>query len=562
MTFSQNVNLSPSSNRILEGKEVMSNHGAVATGPAAAARVGASVLAAGGNAMDAAAATALACAVLEPESVDLGGYVFSAVVRQAGSSDVWSIDANAVAPGAANATMFRVLPPRKNDMGINESEYECSVAEDANVYGPLAVTVPGFVAGAGTLSERWGRLRWPQIVAPSEKLLEDGFPYGPTAAAIGRRFDILQRFEPTVQHLMPGEKPPQADDIWHRPDLEETLRRLSRHGWREFYSGELGRQIATYVQQAGGVLTAHDMANYSPLVERAHATTFRGNPVFGAVLPTGALTSLQILNMLDCFPPSHSWTTADYWHRLAEIMKLAWHDRLRYLADARIESVPAERLLDKSYARGRTETLRQFPDSIDLLDRKAALPAPHGTIHISAGDHEGNLVAATISQGNPFGSCVTVPGTGIILGHGMCRFDPRPNLPNSIAGGKRPLSNVSPLLISLPDRDIALGTRGGRPIVNVCAQLAHRFVDSSASAADVLKSPRLHICTREPLEFMEFGFTENIAQRIIDELKSMGHKVRRKREEVEGAGAAHCVEILKPDNIVCASGNTWAAGIR
>lgn len=548
-------------NQLLEGKNVVCKSGAVATGPAQAAGAGAKILATGGNAMDAAGAAALACAVLEPESVDIGGYVFSAVVRPATSDQVWSVDANAVAPQQAQADMFTVLPPRRDSIGINEAEYECSVAEDANVYGPLAVSVPGFIAGVGTLWERWGNLAWPKIVAPSEELLDNGFPYGPTAAAIGRRIEILQRFGPTAQHLMPEGSLPKSDDMWHRPGLETTLHRLSRHGWQEFYSGELGREVARYVQEAGGILTAEDMANYTPMVERAYSTTFRGHPVFGSLLPTGALTSLQILNMLDCFPPSLADDTAGYWHQLAEIMKLAWHDRLSYLADPHFESVPVERLLDKAYAQGRTESLRQFPHSIDLVDSKNALPAPHGTIHISAADHQGNLVSATISQGNPFGSCVTVPGTGIILGHGMCRLDPRPGHRNSIAGGKHPLSNVSPLIIKLPERDIALGTRGGRPIINVCAQLAHRFVDVSASASDILKAPRLNVCTREPLEFIEFEFTQNAPQHIIDGLTSMGHTVRRRREQVEGAGAAHCVEIIKPENSLCASGNTWAAGV-
>ena len=561
MSCSQESDSLAATNQLLEGRTVVCKSGAVATGPVEAARVGASALAAGGNAMDAAAATALACAVLEPESVDLGGYVFSAVVRPATSDQVWSVDANAVAPQQAHADMFKVLPPRSDSIGINEAEYVCSVAEEANVYGPLAVSVPGFIAGVGTLWERWGKLRWQEIVAPSEELLDDGFPYGPTAAAIRRRVGVLQRFGPTAQHLMPEGSLPKSDNVWHRPGLETTLHRLSLHGWQEFYSGELGCEIARYVQEAGGILTAEDMANYAPLVERAYSTTFRGNSVFGSLLPTGALTSLQILNMLDCFPPSVADDTAGYWHRLAEIMKLAWHDRLSYLADPHFESVPVERLLDKAYARGRTETLRQFPDSIDLLDSKAALHAPHGTIHISAADHQGNLVSATISQGNPFGSCVTMPGTGIILGHGMCRFDPRPGHHNSIAGGKRPLSNVSPLIITLLDRDIALGTRGGRPIINVCAQLAHRFVDGLASTSEILKAPRLNVYTREPLEFIEFDFTENAPQHIVDGLTSMGHTVRRKREQVEGAGAAHCVEIIKPENNVCASGNTWAAGV-
>lgn len=549
-----------SSSQLLEGKEIVCRYGAVATGPAAAARVGAAILAAGGNAMDAAAAASLACAVLEPESVDIGGYIFSAVVRQPGSNQMWSVDANAVAPRRAHASMFKVLAPRPDNPGINEAEYDCSVPEDANVYGPLAVAVPGFIAGVGTLWERWGKLKWPEIVAPSERLLEDGFRYGPTAAAVRRRIEILRRFDATARHLMPDGKLPQADDVWRRTGLETTLRRLSQHGWREFYSGELGRQIGQYVEQAGGALTAEDMAFYSPQVEQAYSVSFRGNPVFGSRLPAGSLTSLQILNMLDCFPASEDDQNGEYWHRLAEIMKLAWHDRLSRLTDPRYEPVPVDLLLDRAYAQGRTEMLRQFPDSIDLVDSRASLPAPHGTIHVSAGDHEGNLVSATISQGNPFGSCLTVPGTGIILGHGMCRFDPRPGLPNSIAAGKSPLSNVAPLILSRPDREIALGTRGGRPIINVCAQLAHRFADSPATASELLKKPRLHLCTREPLEFLEFEFTESIGQKVVDDLIAMGHTVRRKREEVEGAGAAHCVEIIKRGNAVRASGNSWAAG--
>jgi gamma-glutamyltranspeptidase / glutathione hydrolase len=561
MPRSRESDLLAATKRLLEGNNVVCKSGAVASGPAQAARVGASILATGGDAMDAAAAAALACAVLEPKSVAIGGYVFSAVVRPAESDQVWSVDANAVAPQWAHAGMFKALPPRHANIGINEAEYECSVADDANAYGPRAVSVPGFIVGVGTLWERWGKLQGPEIVAPSEGLLGDGFPYVPTAAAIERRVEIRQRFGPTAQHLMPEGSLPQADSVWHRAGHETTLRRLSHHGWQEFYSGELGREVARYVQETGGILAAKNMANYTPMVEGAYSTTFRGNPVFGSLLPTGALSSLQILNMLDCFPPSVANDTAGYWHRLAEIMKLAWHDRLSYLADPHFESVPVERLLDKEYARGRAETLRLFPHSIDLLDTKAALPAPHGTIHVSATDHERNLVSSTISQGNPFGSCVTVPGTGIILGHGMCRFDPRPGQRNSIAGGKRPLSNVSPHIVTLPEREIAQGTRGGRPIINVSAQLAHRFMDGSASTSQILKAPRQTVCTREPVEFIEFEFTDNIPQNLVSDLTSMGHTVTRKHEQVEGAGAAHCLEIIKPEERVCASGNTWAAGV-
>jgi len=373
--------------------------------------------------------------------------------------------------------------------------------------------------------------------------------------------DVLRRYEPALNHLTRDGIPPAADEVWHRPGLASTLARLRAHGWREFYRGELGVQIARYVRSIGGVLSAEDMAGYSPRVEPALVVTYRGCPVFTPTLPNGGLTSLQILNMLECFPPSIAADAPAYWHRLGEILKLAWRDRLRYLGDPDFTDVQVDRLLDKSYAQEMTDRLRRFPDSIGAQDSPSALPSPPGTIHVSAADVDGNIVSATLSQGTPFGSCVLVPGTGVILGHGMCRLDPRPGLPNSIAPGKRPLNNLAPLIVSLPDRAIALGTRGGRPIVNVCAQLAHRLIDGGDAAAQALAVPRLHVSDREPLEFLEFAFTDRVAQEILDGLAAMGHRVRRQHEEVEGAGAAHCVELLARERKVRASGDTWAAGI-
>lgn len=545
---------------IIEGQEVTCGGGVVATGPAAAARIGAEILAQGGNAMDAAAAASLACSVLEPESVDLGGYILCALVRRTGDDRVWTLDANAVAPRRATATMFNVAPAVPGRTGINESEYDCSIAGDVNIDGPLSVAVPGFMAGVGTLCERWGRLPWSQIVAPSQRLVADGFPYGPGAAAIKRRLEILKPFEPTLRHLMPVGALPSRDDIWHRPDLELTLARLSEHGWQDFYSGELGRRIGQYISDSGGILDASDMADYTPRVEPALEGRYRGHAVFASALPAGGLTTLEILNFLDCFPPSVALDAPDYWHRLGEVTRMAWQDRLRYFGDPDFIDIPVARLLSRDYALGRTATLRQFPASIAPQDVPAPPTAP-STIHVSAADREGNLVSATLSQGLAFGSCVTVPGTGIILGHGMSRLDPRPGRPNSIAPGKRPLSNVSPIILCLPDRDIALGTRGGRPIINVCAQLAHRIVDASLSPAQTLPMPRLSVCDREPLEFLKFDFTEAVPQDILEKLAAMGHRVTRKQELVEGAGAAHCAEFLKDRRTLRGSGDTWAAGI-
>jgi gamma-glutamyltranspeptidase/glutathione hydrolase len=509
------------------------------------------MLAAGGNAMDAAVAACLATAVTLPYFADLGGYVCAATLLDGASGRVWSVDANSIAPAAARANMFAVTPPVAGKFGINENEYECSVEEDANIYGPLAVSTPGFVAGVGSISERWGRLSWEQVLAGAMDLAESGCPYGPTAGHIEKRLSIISKDEPTRHLLVPAGNLPRPDEIWRRTDLAKTLRRLAIAGWRDFYEGEIGRRIGDHVSSIGGVMTRADMAAFEPRVSDTLQTTYRGAHVHGPVLPNGALSVLEILNMLECFeaPPL---AELRYWHELAEVLKLAWDDRLRYLADPAFAEVPADMLLDKTYAAERVRPLFEFPNRVASRDR---LPSanPHGTAHVSAADCEGNVVSATISQGNPFGACVTVPGLGFTLGHGMCRFDPRPGLPNSIAPGKRPLNNVCPLVIRLADRDIATGMRGGRRIVSAVAQIAHRLIDYEMSPRSVSTSVRIHTLSDEPIEY-----EASRALAFEKELLRMGH-VLRPVDEL--GGSAHCVEFIRTTATILAGGSIAAVGV-
>jgi len=537
---------------MIEGREVVSAKGVVAAGPEEAARIGVRILEQGGNAMDAAAATCMACCMLEPHATGVGGYVCAAVVLEGASGRVWSLDANSIAPVAAHERMFEVMPIQEGASGINEKEYNCSVKDNANVYGPLAVGPPGMMAGMGLLWERWGRLKWSDIVAPSLKLLEDGFPYGRVAEAIGANEVVIRRFEPTARHLMPEEKLPEPEDLWHRPDMEKTLARIASSGWRDFYEGEIGRAIADYIRRIGGILTREDMATFEPRITEPYRITYRDAEVYGPILTNGCLSSLQILNMLECFEPV-SDDTVTYWHRLTEILKLAWRDRLRYLGDPEFVDVPVQRLLSKDYAAGRVETIRQFPEHVDRLELPTPGASPHGTLHVSTGDVEGNLVSVTISQGGAFGSCVTVPGTGIILGHGMCRLNPRLGHANSIGSRKRPLNNVAPMIVRMPDRDVAVGLPGGRRIISVGAQLAQRIIEYGATAYEAVTAPRMHVELKEPVHI-----SESVGASILDSLVATGHEV----EPAWGvAGAAHNAEVLKREGRVRAGGNTWAAGV-
>ena len=538
---------------MVEGREVVSELGAVAA-PAEAARIGARVLASGGNAMDAATAACMACCMIRPDMTGIGGYGFCAVVLEGGTGRVWCIDANSRAPAAAHADMFEVLPASSEPQAghsINREEYNCRVKDDANIYGPLAVGVPGMVAGMGTLSERWGRLTWPGIIEPSLALLDAGFPYGPVAGSIRHMESVIRRFPATAEHLLPAGRVPAEDGIWHRPDMDKTLARLAQAGWRDFYRGELGRVVADYIQSACGVLTREDMARYEPQVVEPLTTTYRGATVHGVVLANGGLTSLQALNMLECFPPAEV-DSIEYWHVLAEVLKQAWRDRLIYLGDPEFAEVPIERLLSKNCAAGRVEAIKQHPTQVDQLAPDLLVDKTPGTVHVSAADAEGNLVAATITQGGAFGSCVTVPGTGIILGHGMCRLDPRPGRANSVAPRKRPLNNMAPMMVRLPDREVAVGMPGGRRIISVAPQLVQRIVDRGATGHEAATAPRMHVEFREPVHV-----TESVGEAVVEGLRAMGHTIDVVRAV---GGAAHCAEWLKGERIVRAGGNEWAAG--
>jgi gamma-glutamyltranspeptidase/glutathione hydrolase len=494
--------------RMISGVNIVCRGGAVATGPAEAAEVGAATLQRGGNAMDAAAAACLACSVLEPQAVDLGGYVLAAMVLEADTGHIWSLDANTVAPAAATPDMFRTTSAVPDRRGINEREWGCSVVDDANVYGPLSISVPGFLGGVGMLWERWGKLKWPQIVAPVQALVEKGLSFSRLRKDVDFKREAIARY-PSTSVLLNSD-----NDLWMRPELAATLDRLATTGWRDFYCGEIGRRIADFVASQGGILTRDDMASFVPRITEPCSGTYHGAEIHTAISPNGGFSVIEALADLEqhWLPPD---SDAGYWERMAQTLARMWSNRL---ADSSPSGVSA-----------------------------------HGTVHVAAVDRHGNVVSATISQGGLFGSCLAVPGTGIIPAHGMCRFDPHPGLANSPSPGKRPLNNVCPLIVRMPDRDIAIGTRGERRIVSVTVQMAQRIADYGAGIYDAAVAPRIHTLTGDPIEI-----SANFDPVLREALERAGYRIEVPDEV---AGAAHGAEFRRSSREIRAGGNTWAAGI-
>jgi gamma-glutamyltranspeptidase/glutathione hydrolase len=523
---------------------------AIACDPEPCARAAAQAVEAGGNAMDAAAVACLASCMHEPSAVDIGGYVACAVVLEGKSGKVWSVDANAVAPAKATADMYEVLPRRAGGHSRNEDEYGCSVKNDANVDGALSVSVPGTMAGIGTLWERWGTLKWPQIVAPAQEMLERGIAVSANLAeGIRSRRRVLSSMPPAAEHFMPGGKPLQEGQIWHRPGMEWTLRRLAAAGWQDVYRGEIARRIAAYVQELGGILTLADLESYGVPVAPAVEISCAGSRVYSAPLANGGLTILSALLFLqEVTPPPPN--DPMYWHLLAEALKLAWRDRLRYFGDPAETHLDWQRFLSPGYAAERTAALKKSPHSVDHSVGPKIRTSP-GTIHISTADRQGNLVAVTISHGSSIGSCVTVPRTGITLGHGMSRFDPHPGLANSVGAGKRPLNNVCPTILLQPARDVAFGLRGGRRIVSVDLSLAQQLLRGGA-VTEVLRAPRLHTEGYDPIEV-----TESLPGAIHRELERMGHGVK----VAPAIGGALNIAEISRNAIPRAAGSKFALGV-
>ena len=437
---------------------VTSRDGVVATQHQAASEVGARVLAEGGNAVDAAIATSLALAAVEPWMSGLGGGGYM-LVRPGGGDRTWAVSFGMVAPAALEPADY----PLTGEAGADMFGWP-QVEEDRNMRGPLAVAVPGQVAGLGLAHERFGSLAWADLVAPACALAERGMEvdWHATVAIAASAPELAQ--DPGCATTYFGGGFPQATP-WtgdaprvRLGSLAETLRRLAEAGPADVYTGEIARSIAADMAQLGGRLSAADLAGYEARVEEVPAAPYRDARVWAAPGLTAGPTLLDVLNRLaDCLDPDGAPGGAAY-AAYAGALQAAYAARLRGMGEG-ADGEPAS-----------------------------------CTSHLGVADRDGTVVALTQTLLSPFGAKVMLPGTGILLNNGIMWFDPRPGRPNSIAPGKRPLSNMCPTVVELADgRRAALGASGGRRILPAVAQLLSFLADFGMSPEDAAHCPRINV---------------------------------------------------------------------
>lgn len=477
--------------------------GMVVSSSSHAARAGAEMLEIGGNAIDAAVATAFAVGVTQPFSAGLGGGAF--ILIRLADGELIAIDARETAPAAATRDMY--LQP--------------GLPEHPSVLGPLAVGTPGMVAGLTMIQQQHGTLSLARVLEPAIRLAAEGFTLGPYQARMAQFMRArlpASRFPETARIQFPSQgEPVVAGSRLVQTDLAATLSAIARDGASVFYTGELALKMAAEVARRGGILTAQDLANYRPVKRKAVSGRYRELEVHSFPPPSsGGVVLLEMLNVLEGFDlRSRASGSSPSLHLIAEAMKLAFADRAAYLGDSDFVDVPVARLISKAYAKSQRSRIdagvfRASPWSWKCKDAAADVKGPglpaddSGTTHLSVTDRHGNAVAITATINTPYGSGITVPGTGIILNNEMDDFSLAPDTPNAyglvdtrganaIAPGKRPLSSMTPsILVKDGKTFMVTGSPGGPRIITTVLLTILNVVDYDMDVQAAVSAPRFH----------------------------------------------------------------------
>ncbi len=482
----------------------------------------------GGNAVDAAIATALVLGVVDQHNSGLGGGCFILIRRADGK--LIAIDGRETAPAKATRDMF--LRDGKPQPNLSQM-------------GPLAVATPGALAGYDLALKHHGKLPLSELLLAAAKIADDGYALDqPNASALARNTAALRKQSGEgVSLLKPDGSPYREGEIVKQPDLAATYRLIAKYGAdKGFYRGHLAHVVGRWMAEHGGILSADDFAAYKPLVRQPLVTTYRGRTIVGFPPPSsGGVHVAQILNTLENFNVSEIRLRdpGEYQHLLAEAMKLAFADRAFWLGDADYVRVPRG-LIEQEYA-------KTLAAKIDLT--KATPVAGHGTppqadervfekhtTHIAAADADGNWVAITQTINTGYGSLVIVPGTGVVLNNEMDDFAIAPGTPNAfglvgaeanaVAPGKRPLSSMSPTIILQDGQPImTLGAAGGPTIITQVVQAIVRTIDLQQPLDRALGDARIH----QQWSPDEVRVESRLPSVLKQSLASRGHKLKETR---------------------------------
>ena len=505
---------------------VRAKNAMVASQNAIASQVGMEVLLGGGNAVDAAVATAFALAVVHPEAGNIGGGGFLLLRQKTGASAVY--DFREQAPAAAAPTMF-----------LSNGRYD----RERHHQSPVAVGVPGTVAGLHLAWLDNGRLPWKQLLVPAIALAREGFMVSDgLARSLRAELPRMRRYPASLAQFSRAGVPYELGDLLQQEELAKTLERIAQKGARGFYEGETALLIEKEMKARGGLITRDDLKRYTVYRRPVLRGTYRGYEVLAPPPPSSGGTGLlECLNVLEGYDlRGMGFGSSRYLHHVAEALRRAFADRARFLGDpAFVKDMPVERLISKEYAASLRRTIRESRASASSPTSFEWPAEGTETTHFSVVDEERNAVALTYTLEDAYGSGIVVPGAGFLMNNEMGDFNAGPGLtdatglvgtePNLATPGKRMLSNMTPTIVVEDGSPVlVVGAAGGRKIPGTVLQILLGVLDFGMNVQEAIDAPRIsHQWLPDVILHEPFGLSADTE----GALRARGHQV-----EERGAG--------------------------
>jgi len=492
-----------------------------------ASEVGAEILRQGGNAIDAAVATALTLAVVLPRAGNLGGGGFMLIYSNELQKTI-AIDYREMAPAKASRDMFL----------DNKGNYDRKKAQ----FSLLSAGVPGTVAGLYYALEKYGTLSWDEVLDPAINLAENGFkvPHDLSSVLTNYKNRLTANQATAEAYYKKNKVPYKVGEVMKLPDLAWSLKELKQYGPSAFYQGEIANKIVAEMERNGGLITLKDLGNYKVKERVPIKGTYKGYEIVS--MPpssSGGVHLIQMLNMLEPFSLNEmGFGSAETIHLLSEVMKRAYSDRSKYLGDTDFVEVPLKGLTSKTYAKNLLKeiSLSKVTSSKDISHGNPLPYESPDTTHFSVMDDRGNVVSNTYTLNFSYGSGIVIPGTGILMNNEMDDFSSKKGVPNAyglvgfeaneIQGRKRPLSSMTPTIVLKDGKPyLVLGSPGGSRIITTVLQVVLNVLEHKMNIKKAVISPRIHHQWLPDVLLVEEGFSSD----TLSLLKAKGHTIRPSR---------------------------------
>jgi len=504
-----------------EKQPAVGSRGMVVSNHPLASAAGAEMLAAGGNAIDAAVATLFCLTVVEPMMIGIVGGGTAHIRTPDGAHRI--IDAMSTVPLGGRADMFNPVP--------NGAPENYETTDRANVVGVKSIAAAGSVTGWCEMLRRWGTMSLDDVMQPAIRHASRGFRATPYLheCITGAAADLALQKEIAAM-LLPGGSPLKAGALLVQGDYAETLRLIAKDGAGALHGGPIGDAVAAYVQANGGVLSREDFVSYKPREREPIRANYRGWEIVAPPPPAASGVHMtQMLNILEAFDVrAMGFGSPDLVHLMAEALKIAFADRAEASGDPDFVAVPVARLTSKEYAAERRARISMDrtqvwgPGIRQGEGGAMGMAAGEGanTTHMTAADRAGNVAACTFTINNTFGARIVIPGTGIIPNNYMHTYDPRPGRALSILPGKRVTTSMAPsMALQNGTLRFALGLPGGKRIFPSVWQAIMNVIDHGMSLQEAMEAPRQW--SEGPVLEMENTYPES----IYGQMRARGHKV-------------------------------------